>query len=272
MDLFRRRQLSLLLVLLLCLSAVPLLNAQENTFAIIGDTRIGQNESVYKFFIQQLEKEKINTFVHTGDVINSAGKQKEWDRFLQITGNDKTVHIAPGNHDMGDAESLLTYTRATGKQAYYSVADNDTLFVLLNTEMPGQHSKITGDQLQWLKGELARDFKYKFVFLHRPVFPTAFGMSYSLDRYKDDRDRLHDLFVRSGVSLVVAGHEHLYNRSANDGIEYVITGGGGAPLLTLWPDHGGFFHYIIAKRTNEGYVFSVRDIEGNTKDQFVIKK
>jgi len=59
-----------------------------------------------------------------------------------------------------------------------------------------------------------------------------------------------------------AGHQHLYNRSLRDGVLYVITGGGGAPLHTFTEDYGGFMHYIVAKKRNGGYVFSVFDFKG----------
>jgi 3',5'-cyclic AMP phosphodiesterase CpdA len=260
-----------LAVFSLCFFFVPFVHGLES-FGIIGDTRIGRNDSVYEGFIEHVNREKIGTIIITGDVINSAGKQKLWERFLEITGPGKEIHIALGNHDVKDKKSLELYERIMGKPSYYSFVDNDCLFVFLNTEVPGQEARITGEQFEWVKRELSREFRYKFVFLHRPVFPSPFGTSYGLDKYKVERDALHELFVKNRVSLVFAGHEHLYHKSEKDGIAYVITGGGGAPLLTFWPEHGGFFHYIIAKRTNEGYVFTVRDTSGNTKDQFSIKK
>jgi 3',5'-cyclic AMP phosphodiesterase CpdA len=246
--------------------------ADDSAFAIIGDTRIGRAESVYIAFIARMEKEGIHTVVHVGDAIDTPGKAEEWERLFTITGNKITLYIAPGNHDANSRRSLAVYTKTTGREPYYSVAQNDTLFLLLNTELPGQEMRITGQQFNWLDKELARDFKYKFVFLHKPLFPTSFGTGYCLDRYPVERDRLHQLFVKHGVALAGAGHQHLYNRSLRDGVLYVITGGGGAPLHTFTEDYGGFMHYIVAKKRNGGYVFSVLDFKGTVRDEFSLRK
>jgi hypothetical protein len=89
--------------------------------------------------------------------------------------------------------------------------------VLLNTELPGEESMITGIQLSWLAAELDKKYRYKFVFLHEP------------DQNEAARDRLHKLFIRKGVSLVVSGHDHMYSRSRRNGIIYVT-----APRMGEW--------------------------------------
>jgi hypothetical protein len=49
------------------------------------------------------------------------------------------------------------------------------------------------------------------------------------------RPVLHDLFRKYGVQLAFQGHDHLYYRTIRDGVTYVVTGGGGAPLYG--PNH-----------------------------------
>jgi hypothetical protein len=267
----RRVTYSILLLILLALATGPCRAADNGAFAVIGDTRVGRTEATYTAFIKQMEKDGVLTVIHVGDAIDAPGNEEQWEKFLKITGNKVTLYMAPGNHDINSRRSLATYTKLFDKEPYYSVSRNDTLFILLNTELPGQESKITGKQFDWLEEELARDFKYKFVFLHRPVFPSPVGTGYGLDRHQPDRNRLHQLLVKHGVGLVVAGHEHLYNRSEKDGIGYVITGGGGAPLHTVLEDYGGFLHYIVAKKRKEGYFLSVVDFKGNTRDEFSVK-
>jgi hypothetical protein len=41
---------------------------------------------------------------------------------------------------------------------------------------------------------------------------------------------MHKLLKKYGVKTVFLGHIHLYDEMSYDGIEYIISGGGGAPL------------------------------------------
>jgi acid phosphatase type 7 len=43
------------------------------------------------------------------------------------------------------------------------------------------------------------------------------------------------LFEKYKVSVVFAGHMHNYQRRIDNGITYIVTGGGGAPLYDLQP-------------------------------------
>ncbi len=248
---------------------VPLLALADLTsLAIISDSHVGARDSVYGTFIRILEEQKINVIIHTGDAIHNPGRSSQWKRFLEITGQDKILYLAPGNHDIYGKASLTTYLKFFEKP-YYSFVDGDTLFVLLNTELPGEESRITGEQFAWLTNELKRQFRYKFVFLHEPLFP--FWTGHGLDRHEAARDRLHRLFVQQGVALVISGHEHLYIRKEKEGITYVIgAASGGQPQF--YRTDTDFFRYIVAVRANGGYLFVVRDLEGGAKDEFTIQR
>jgi len=258
-------RLSIALILLLSPSLVL---AQFPPFAIVSDTHVGYAGSAYEAFIAAIERQKIDIIIHLGDAIDRAGRASQWAEFQRITGSGKTLYLIPGNHDVDSDRTLKTYLALFGK-SYYSVSEGDTLFVMLNTEIPGEQSEIAGEQFEWLEAELKKPFKYKFVFLHEPPFP--FFPGHGLDRHRDARDRLHELFVRSSVSLVVSGHDHVYNRSARDGISYVIASGGGGKRY-LSASNGAFLHYVVATRTDKGYSFVVKDMEGEARDRFTIAR
>lgn len=261
----------LLAALIFCISLTGL-QAETPPFAVIGDTRIGLTEDVYLDFLSATDRKGITLIFHTGDVINRPGSEKEWERFLQLTGTRRSIHIAPGNHDFNNFGSLRTYGKVISKPPYYSFSIEDTQFIILCTELPNETSRVTGKQLAWLAEELQKPFAFRMVFLHRPLFSTPLARGYDLDRHPYERDQLHELFRRSGVSAVFAGHEHLYDRSEKDGVLYIITGGGGAPLITFTEEKGGFFHYIVAKRSDEGYLLTSYDLKGTVRDEFSIKK
>jgi acid phosphatase type 7 len=251
----------------LVLFFVPLVAfAQFPPFAIVGDTHVGSAGSAYETFIAAIDQQKINVIIHLGDAIDRPGNASQWAEFERITGTGKTLYLIPGNHDVDSTRSLATYLSLFGR-SYYSVPEGDTLLVMLNTEIPGEQSQITGEQFEWLDGELRKPFKYKFVFLHEPPFPVFPG--HGLDKRRDARDRLHELFVRNGVSLVVSGHDHVYNKSLRDGIIYVIASGGGGKFY-LPASSGAFLHYLMGTRTEKGYSFVVKDMEGEVRDRFVI--
>jgi acid phosphatase type 7 len=257
----------ILLFIALFLLFVPFtLRAEITSFAIISDSHIGFRESVYAAFMRAVEEQQIEVIIHTGDAINRPGSPNEWARFFEITGPGKILHLAPGNHDIYGKRSLAEYSKLF-PNLYYSFFDGDTLFILLNTELPGEESTISGEQFAWLEKELQKPFKYKFVFLHEPPFPVV--TLHGLDRHSDARDKLHRLFVEKGVSLVVSGHDHLYDRSVKQGVTYVIAGGGGGRLW-FFSENGNFFHYITAVRSNGGYSFIVKDMDGKKRDQFSI--
>ncbi len=91
-----------------------------------------------------------------------------------------------------------------------------------------------------------------------------------MDKYPLDRDDLHQLFLKTKVKAVFEADDHRYDRREIDGLLYVISGGGGAPL-TSFKERGGYFHYVwisLQKGKMEGEVV---DLEGQIQDKFVIE-
>ena len=237
----------------------------EGCWTIVSDSHIGYPGSDYTAFIQAIEKEKIKVIVHVGDAINKPGSGDEWRRFFEITGPGKKLHLVPGNHDIRGEESLRTYLTLF-PEPYYSFSEGDTLFVILCTEFPGEEGRIAGKQLAWVATELQRPFPYKFVFLHEPLFGLIPG--HGLNRHPETRDHLHRLFVENGVSLVVAGHDHIYDRKTIDGITYVIDGRTGGIPVPGGIGNGHPLCYTLATRKKDGYSFTVREKDGTVTDRF----
>jgi 3',5'-cyclic AMP phosphodiesterase CpdA len=254
------------LIFLTFILCVPLL-AWAQHFAIVSDSHVGARDSVYSDTIKRIETEKIQTIFHAGDAINAAGNVRLWKKFLELTGSDKTLHLAPGNHDIDSAKSLHVYSRFF-LEPYYSFSQKDTLFVILNTELPGEERRVAGTQLTWLIKELDKPYRYKFVFLHESLYPIV--RLHGLDIDQEARDALHRLFVRKGVCLVVAGHDHSYHKSVRDGVVYVI-----APRSRLVSGlfiNDGEPGYMVANGNGKGYSFTVKDNQGGVLDTFSVKR
>jgi hypothetical protein len=65
--------------------------------------------------------------------------------------------------------------------------------------------------------------RWRIAFAHHP--PYCAGPRYGNSR--SSQEHLVPLYRRSGVRIVLAGHEHNFQHSEADGIHYFVTGGGG---------------------------------------------
>jgi hypothetical protein len=80
-------------------------------------------------------------------------------------------------------------------------------------------------QVDWLEAELSKNnSEWKICFFHHP--PYSSGKAHGSD--KQLREVVEPIFVKHGVNVVFAGHEHFYERlKPQNGIHYFISGAGG---------------------------------------------
>lgn|GEM_PF-486298 len=140
------------------------------------------------------------------------------------------------------------------------------------------------EQYEWLHEQLrsSRNRYTVAAFHHAPLTSGPHGR-----RQPDGTPRewpvdqgqrfLMPLFEMYGVDLVLNGHDHIYERSAKDGVTYVVTGGGGAPLYQINSAENRYQQ--VAKSTNHYLAIDVTaakmeataiDAEGEIIDQFVV--
>lgn len=123
-----------------------------------------------------------------------------------------------GNHDI---VGRATQDVLGARDRYYSFRDGRLELFLLDSNQVGSR-----EQLEWLTVQLSgSDARWKVVVFHRPPF-TVGGHPPS----EDVRRKWVPLFEKYQVDLVLNGHNHGYERHSSGGIEYVVSGGGGAPL------------------------------------------
>jgi 3',5'-cyclic AMP phosphodiesterase CpdA len=242
-------------------------------FALIGDSRDG--EEVYVRLIGGALERKPHFFIHLGDMIPHP-EEKEWRKFFEIS---KLIDIpffpVAGNHEIfanGRGEKLYREQfHLPEEKTYYVFRAGGVLFVILDSETG--KGRILNDQLSWLVETLSSsEERFKLVFIHRPLFVPMDSLKRGrvMDRYPLERDLLHRLFLRTGVKAVFQGDDHRYDRMEKDGILYLITGGGGAPLASL-KIRGGFFHYVWISVQQEKVEGEVVDVDGRVRDRFTIE-
>ncbi len=242
-------------------------------FAVLGDSRDG--EKVYAYLIKRILERKPDFIIHLGDMVPSP-RETEWQAFFEAS-KPITLPFFPvvGNHDVsvgssGDEAYRNQFQLPEGK-TYYAFRAGEVLFVVLDSEKG--RCRISKEQRSWLEGVLSSSKeKFKLAFIHRPLFPPLDSLKAgrALDKYPVDRDNLHGLFLRNRVKAVFEADDHRYDRREEDGILYLISGGGGAPLYTT-QKRGGYFHYVWVSVERERIEGEVVDLEGKIQDRFVIE-
>lgn len=122
-----------------------------------------------------------------------------------------------GNHDVagGDTATVLASPRR-----YYAFSAGPARVVVLDGSDPADDG-----QLDFLRRELrAAAEPVRVVAFHQPLYTAGIHPPAAEAR------RLWGPILRRGATLVLQGHNHAYERLEADGVTYITTGGGGAPV------------------------------------------
>lgn len=204
----------------------------------------------------------------TGDAVMNGRDPRQWNLSYVSVVNRLTQEanlpyfLSPGNHDVGSAPvdrpdrkaALGNYLAAIAHliprdgnlrrlDGYPSYA-----FGYGNTFVVALDSNIAGDdkQFEWARRQLEgldrRRYRHVIAFFHHPVLSSGPHGGTRIEASTATlRQRYMPLFRRHQVSLLLSGHEHLYEhwveRHEQGGrrlrLDHVTTGGGGAPLYTF---------------------------------------
>jgi hypothetical protein len=139
-----------------------------------------------------------------------------------------------GNHEHNAPQWYEYFNTST---SYYSFNWGNSHFSVLNTDMnnaaPGSdlRQRFWDDQVKWLREDLERSqgADFRFIIGHHPPM-TAVSTRQG--------DNLHmaslvPMLTRYKVTAGFFGHDHNYQHHIKNGVHYIITGGGGAPLYDV---------------------------------------
>ena len=157
---------------------------------------------------------------------------------------------ALGNHDAREQRFYKLFNM-DGKLYYsFKAPKQDVRFIALET------TYMEPEQVQWLEQTLsgARE-DWKIVFFHHPLYSS--GKTHGSDERL--RAVLEPLFIKYGVSLVLAGHDHFYERTKpQQGITHFVAGSGGK-LREGGTRRGLTFSASIVDDTNVFVAMEIKD-------------
>jgi 3',5'-cyclic AMP phosphodiesterase CpdA len=177
--------------------------------------------------------------VNTGDMVARGNDPAEWSQLFSIEGpmlRDRCAFVAVGNHELsrGDragAVAFLHYfageTEGRAPERLYSTFRwSNARFFVLNAM-----DDWTGDERAWLFAELDRaaaepGLAHRIAVMHWGPYSSGHHGNNPALANGEVVDRMR----ARGVDLILAGHDHAYERGESRGLKYVISGGAGAPL------------------------------------------
>ena len=228
-------------------------------FAVYGDTRKAHwAEDIFAAYgdnddhlpvLQSMMSYSPDFLVHVGDFVYSGNDMGDIYNFFDVEKDLLAQHpLLPtyGNHEFKGGNTtahtlmdsyLIPAPGSGGDFSYYSYDYGNVHILVLNTgygvRANDNYDVITAGSaqnnfaLQDLQAASADpDIDHIFVSMHNPLYSVAgFGDNTQL------QNALEGMFKTYGVKAVFMGHEHDYQHQVKDGIHYILSGGGGSPIL-----------------------------------------
>lgn len=166
-----------------------------------------------------------------------------------------------GNHDWGtpSLEPYLDYFTLPGNERYYEVNWGPVhIFIIDSDPREPDGVGVSRDQAAWLQSALAAsDAEWKVVIMHHPAYSSSRHGSNVSMRWP---------YAEWGADIVLAGHDHVYERLEVDGFPYITTGLGGYPVRYefIVPIQ----YSLVRYRENFGALFVTAD-ESSINFQFI---
>src|SRR5215472_11144792 len=226
------------------------------------------NPKVRRWLVEKIAEEKPDAVLLSGDVPWHGGNASDYEVYRAETEPWRAAHLriypALGNHEFAEGtehKCLENWWNAFPElrgRRWYSVQLGDFVYVL---NLDSNSSLLPGsEQMEWIRSQLSHlPTSIQFVFFNLP-HPPVVDVQENGDASHNGRPNEHalaDFLVqapeKSRVRFVVtAGHVHNYERFYENGIVYLVSGGGGARPYTvvrqpadLYKD-AGFpnYHYV----------------------------
>ncbi|MCA1565945.1 MAG: metallophosphoesterase [Acidobacteria bacterium] len=193
-------------------------------FLVTGDTGTGSKgqHQLAEVMLRHHEAFPYEFVLMLGDNMYGGEKPADFKTkfenvYHELLGRKVTFYATLGNHDESN-QRFYGHFNMKGEE-FFRFKRGGVAFYSLNSNYMDKR------QLKWLEDELEKDdSEWKITFFHHPPYSSggSHGSSTGL------RQVVEPIFLKHGVNVVLAGHEHFYERiKPQKGIYYFISGAGG---------------------------------------------
>jgi len=219
-------------------------------FVIFGDTRRRLTAEVFReradaerlLVIRALADEAPAFVLNSGDLVGRGSKAGDWRTFHEENQPifSKRIPYYPllGNHEFyGDDRLALDHYFNVfpdlRRRRWYEIRFRSVLVAALDSNFDELEDPESQAQDAWFAGLLAAAEQDPAV---RHVVVCTHHPPYTNSRVHGDSKPVQEHFVRKltpKAKVFMSGHVHSYERFEKDGRQFVVTGGGGAPLTSV---------------------------------------
>jgi hypothetical protein len=247
-------------------------------FVLYGDVRT--RHDVHRRVIARILESGVPDFVlHSGDLVENGKDSALWANFFNIEREllrQTAFFPSLGNHERNSEEF---YDFFQTRLPYYSFNWGNAHFAVINSDIGNVSTTKTArdvfwaQQTKWLEEDLAANQKadYRFVLAHHPPFTAV-------ERRQGDNPHmtaLTPMLEKQRVTAGLFGHDHNYQHYLKNGIHYIGSGGGGAPLYDVNKPDPQITQKVVSIENFvsvhvNGKIAKVQaiDINGNVLDEF----
>ena len=257
------------------------------------------NPKVRRWLVEQIAREHPDALLLSGDLPYNGEIESDYEVYQQETApwRDAKIRVYPalGNHEMRGPEVREpnnwwhTFPELKDRR-WYSVEMANAYIVTLDSNLSLDEGSR---QRHWLDDQLRhlpKTTEFVFVALHHPPVADSIQDDSSHDVRANER-QLAALLEKKAAGtparfIVVAGHIHNYERFFQDGVVYLVSGGGGAKPARIartpadlyqdssFPNYH-YLRFIYDGKQLNATMYRVKDPESSTaewevKDTFTV--
>src|SRR5581483_7491202 len=217
-------------------------------FIVYGDNRT-RHDVHRKVAAAVLKYSNPDFVLQTGDMVESGSDPALWPIFFDIEREllrKTAIFPAIGNHER-NARDYFEFFQAA---PYYSFNWGSAHIAVFNSDYantaPGEAGRqaFWNEQKAWLEEDLKKNQNaaFRFVAAHHPPM-SAVAKRQEFNAHVGE---LVPIFEQNHVTAALFGHDHNYQHYLKNGIHYVISGGGGAPLYDVSSPPAGIMQKVVS--------------------------
>ncbi|ASJ06133.1 metallophosphoesterase family protein [Thermococcus pacificus] len=226
-------------------------NVSSYRIIALGDHRPGSGTKPPEVFLKI--RDEINNdegvFIIDGGDLVYTGRVDEWAALLKEWKWNKPIFVAPGNHEYR-GEGINVFHMLFGPDNYAFSFGNYRYIIINDVE---DNYGLSDETFKWLEDQMnlaAERGERPVLVLHAPPIDPRPNGDHAMK--PEDAKRLLET-MKAYNAFGIFSHIHIYWYGKEDGVQMLITGGGGAPLYAP-PDQGGFYHYVRLDMAANGTV------------------